>query len=255
MAEAIVRGVIDSGVLAAEAIHVYDPLPERRDIFSGLGCHAYPEPAQAAGREFVLLAVKPQSLRQAMAEVKTFLSADAVLLSIVAGVSINSLANLVTPGLRLVRIMPNTPLLVGQGMTSLARGAGVGEADMRRATSLFAAAGQVVEVKESDLDAVTALSGSGPAYLFAFAEALEAAGQGLGLSPDLARQLTVQTLRGASEMLARGGEASELRERVTSRGGTTAAALAVFRERGLADLVQAALTASRDRSVELGREA
>jgi pyrroline-5-carboxylate reductase len=150
--------------------------------------------------------------------------------------------------------MPNTPLLVGFGMSCLARGPGAGETEMRLALELFAAAGTAVELPEAQLDAVTALSGGGPAYLFRFAEALIAGGEALGLSSDTSRLLVVNTLRGAAEMLARGGEPADLRAKVTSRGGTTAEALKIFDSGGLLELTARALLAARNRGEELNRE-
>ncbi|MDR1535262.1 MAG: pyrroline-5-carboxylate reductase [Planctomycetota bacterium] len=253
MAEAIVRGATGAGVIPAERITVYDPLPERRELFVSLGCRS-DSAGEAAGAGSVLLAVKPQQLPRAAGEIRDALRPGSLCLTIVAGATAASLAALLAPGVKIVRIMPNTPLLVGFGVSALARGPLAGEEEMRLALALFSAAGDALELAETELDAVTALSGGGPAYLFRFAEALAAGGERLGLAPEVARRLTVGTLRGASEMLARGGEAGELRERVTSRGGTTAEALKTLENGRFPELLAEALAAARDRSRELGRE-
>jgi pyrroline-5-carboxylate reductase len=152
--------------------------------------------------------------------------------------------------------MPNTPALIGLGATGLAMLAGGTDADRRLAESIMQAVGQTVWVDdESLLDAVTALSGSGPAYVFRFIESMIAAGTGLGLSPEQSRQLALQTVSGAAQLACASSEpVATLRERVTSKGGTTSAALSVFEARGLDAVVAQAMGAARDRSAELGDE-
>ncbi|MDR1518713.1 MAG: pyrroline-5-carboxylate reductase [Planctomycetota bacterium] len=255
MAEAIVRGATAAGVIAPGRIAAFDPLPERRELFAALGCQAAATACAAAACEAVLLSVKPQSLRRAAEEIRSGLRPGTLAISIVAGVPTRILAEILAPGVKIIRVMPNTPLLVGQGMSCLSQGPGAGEVEMRLALALFAAAGAALELPEGQLDAVTALSGGGPAYLFRFAEALMAGGEGIGLSAETARLLTVNTLRGAAEMLFRGGEAADLRARVTSKGGTTAEALRVFEAGRLTVLTAEALKAAKERSAELGREA
>lgn len=254
MAEALVRGVLESGLMPSSRVVVYDPLPARRDAFSRLGCLAVENAGEAFQADAILLAVKPQQLREAISDMGTAMRKDALVISIAAGIGTGTIEKSLQPGARVVRVMPNTPLLVGQGMSALARGAYAGTDDMRMALALFSCAGTAVEVDESDLDAVTALSGSGPAYLFRFAEALIAGGMQMGLDHGLSRELTINMLRGSAEMLARFRDPASLREQVTSPGGTTAAALRVFEERGLFPTVVDALAAARVRSIELGRQ-
>ena len=251
MAEALLRGVISSGLLPPASIAVFDPLPERRKVFAELGCLAAGSASEVLKCDVILLATKPQGVRDALAGVE--LTGRQLLVSILAGVPTAVLEGLLPHGSRVVRVMPNTPLLVGMGMSGLAGGANADANDMALALSLFAAGGDAAEVGEGDLDAVTALSGSGPAYVFRFAESLMEGGEKLGLEPELARRLAIGTLRGAAEMLARDGDAVELRRRVTSPGGTTAAALDVLERGDFAGLVARALRAACERSVELGR--
>lgn len=251
MAEALVRGVIGAGLVPAPSITVHDIVPARREVFRDLGCVAVENPHEATGADIVLLATKPQVVEEALSGVE--LRRDQALVSIAAGVPCARLEGLLGAGARVIRVMPNTPLLVGRGMSALAPGANATADDMALAMALFAGAGDAVEVTEDKLDAVTALSGSGPAYVFAFAEALVAGAETLGLDPELAMRLIVGTLRGSAEMLARFGNPAGLREQVTSPGGTTAAALRVFGERDFSGIVADALRAARDRGAELGR--
>ncbi len=251
MAEALLRGVIASGLLPAADIIVYDILPARRGLFAALGCRTVESPEHASAADAILLATKPKDLGSALHAFT--LRPGRVLLSILAGVPSARIESLLPPESRVVRVMPNTPLLVGKGMTCFAGGARATEADKAMTQSLFACRGDAVEVDETMLDAVTALSGSGPAYLFRFAETLMAAGEAIGLPPALAKRLAIGTLAGAAEMLARDGDAATLRRNVTSPGGTTAAALAVLDEGDFDGLVARALAAARDRGAELGR--
>lgn len=255
MAEALVRGVVRAGLIPAGMIHAFDPLPGRRAVFASLGCRVADAPAEAAACDVVLLAVKPQAVRAALLRIAPLLRRETVLISIAAGVPIRILAEILPAGVKLARIMPNTPLLVGFGMSCVAPGPGLSREDAGMILDLFSSAGDAVEVDEDQLDAVTALSGSGPAYLFRFAEALQEAGEALGLSPALSRRLGAATLRGAAEMLAAGGDPAGLREKVTSPGGTTAAALGVLDNHDFMGIIAEALKAAERRAGELGRQA
>ncbi|MCC8190489.1 MAG: pyrroline-5-carboxylate reductase, partial [Planctomycetes bacterium] len=253
MAEALVRGVLAAGLLPARQVVVFDPLPDRREVFAGLGCLPVVQAQDVVAAEVILLAVKPQTMREAVMALDLDSERRRLILSIAAGIATARIETLLPPGTPVVRIMPNTPLLVGMGVSALARGTHATAGDLELAAALFACGGQAVVVDEALLDAVTALSGSGPAYLFRFAEALMAGAVDIGLPPDLARDLTIGTLRGAAEMLVADPDAAALRQRVTSPGGTTAAALVVFDRRDLTGMVAEALRAARDRSLELGR--
>lgn len=257
MAEALLRGVIRAGLVPSESICVFDILPARRELFAGLGCRTAESAAGVLDADVVLLATKPQNVREALSGVRP--RTGQIFASILAGVPTAVLESILGAEAKVVRIMPNTPLLVGRGMTALAGGVNVpvGSEDIGLVRELFACSGDAARVSESDLDAVTALSGSGPAYLFRFAEALMSAGEKLGLSAELAKRLAIGTISGSAEMLARDakGDAAELRRRVTSPGGTTAAALDVLESGGFEELVASALRAACDRSAELGKNA
>jgi pyrroline-5-carboxylate reductase len=199
-----------------------------------------------------VLAVKPANVEEACA----LLHGSGVerVLSILAGITIERLEQLLPVGVAVIRAMPNTPALLGAGATAIAAGTHSREVDVEWAASLLGTVGLVVRQKEQALDAVTGLSGSGPAYVFMVAEALIEAGVQAGLDPEIASALSIQTILGAARMLAESGQdPAALREQVTSPGGTTAAGLAVlerFRVRSAFDEAVAAATA---RSAELGR--
>jgi pyrroline-5-carboxylate reductase len=207
------------------------------------------EPGPAAG---AVLAVKPGAAEAACralagARVPRWLS-------IMAGVPLERLESWSGPNVAVVRAMPNTPALVGAGMSALAGGLVATEADLVWAEEILGAVGDVVRVAEPALDAVTAVSGSGPAYVFLLTEALAAAGDAAGLDPVVSRRLAVQTVVGAGRLLGQSGqEPQELRAQVTSPGGTTEAALAVLEEGGLRALVVEAVVAAAERSRLLGR--
>ena len=212
----------------------------------------------------IVVAVKPDIVEAACRAIagrsdeSTGTRSDALplVVSVAAGVRLDALAHWLAPGTPIVRCMPNTPSLLGLGAIGLHANERCDESHLGRAESLLAAAGMTVRVAEERLlDAVTALSGSGPAYVFALTEHMVAAGSELGLDPDVARELAIETVFGAASMAqAREVEPGELRRRVTSKGGTTAAALAAFDDAGLADIVLRAMRAAHDRAVELGDE-
>lgn len=200
----------------------------------------------------LVIAVKPQDVVPVLAEINEHLRPGQMVISLAAGVTVATLESHVIPGVAVVRVMPNTPALVGEGMSVMTGGKDTTDAHLDEAESLLAACGRVVRLPEAQMDAVTAISGSGPAYLFLVAEALIESGERLGLVRELATQLAVQTLFGASTMLRETGtDPSILRQQVTSPGGTTAAALRQFDERDLRGAFLAATEAARDRSVEL----
>lgn len=256
MAEALIRGVVGTELISPDKILACDPAQERRLVFQSIGCQVADNAAAAAEMEVLLLSVKPQMVRDVLGNIGKLVKPGTLVISIIAGVKSSTLAALLPEGVRIIRVMPNTPLLVGMGMAAVAKGAGAGSDDMQRVLALFEAAGKAIEVDESAMDAVTALSGSGPAYVFYFAEALIAAGKNLGLPADVSHTLAINTLRGAASMLAlEDGDLEDLRKKVTSPGGTTAAALDVFREGDLFGLVDKALMAAKKRGEELGKNA
>lgn len=205
--------------------------------------------------EIVVLAVKPQVMFDVLAAVRPHVTRRTLFVSIAAGIATARLEAALGERVRVVRAMPNTPALVGEGMTVVVRGAHATGADEKRAADLFGGVGDVVRVRDEALmDAVTGLSGSGPAYVYRFAEGLIAGAVAQGLDPAVARRLTYQTLRGATAMLLETGTPpEELRAMVSSPGGTTLAGLAALDERGFVDAVAAAIAAATRRGRELGR--
>ncbi len=258
MAASLIGGLIADG-LPADRMTVSDPSAERREWLSArFGVAVHEDNRQAvAGADVVVLAVKPQVMRGLLAEVRDRICAsNPLVVSIAAGLRTEALLRWLGCRPPLVRCMPNTPALVQSGVTALYAGEDVDEARRSLAESILRAVGITLWVEdEALLDAVTALSGSGPAYCFLLMEAMQAAGEVLGLAPEQARLLTLQTVFGAAKMALESEEGPEvLRARVTSPGGTTERALAVFEEGGFRTLVQRAIEAAAERSRELADE-
>ncbi len=254
MAGALIRGLIGSGTFPAERITAADPDEARlASLRSELGIHTTPDNAPAArNADVVVLATKPQVFPQVLPGVADALSPDALVVSIAAGVSTKLIERALSPGARVVRTMPNTPALVGAGATALAGGSHATEADLALAETLFRSVGICVRVPEDQMDAVTGLSGSGPAYVFAMVEALRDAGLREGLSEATALQLAAQTVFGAAKLLNEQDESPEtLRNRVTSPGGTTRAGLDALDNADFAETIAGAVRAATRRSVEL----
>ncbi|HET8818202.1 MAG TPA: pyrroline-5-carboxylate reductase [Xanthomonadaceae bacterium] len=255
MARSLIGGLVQQGRPAA-TIHVSDPVPATRDALArDFGVQVHAEGAEAvAGTDTWVFAVKPQVMRDVCASLAAQAqAARPVMVSIAAGITSAQLDRWLGGGLPVVRTMPNTPALLGAGVTGLFANAAVDDAGRARAEALLSAAGRTVWIDDEDLmDAVTAVSGSGPAYVFLLAEAMQAAGEAEGLAPEAARTLTLQTLLGASRMLVEGdADARELRRRVTSPNGTTHAAIQAFEAGGFRELVRRAVHAARERGREL----
>ena len=257
MAAAVVGGFLARGA-AAGSIRVVEPLAAQREALRarfGVATFDRAGPDALANADLVVLAVKPQQMREAVAPLAALLR-DALVVSVAAGIRAQDLSRWLGGHRRIVRAMPNTPALIGMGVTGLAALPGTSEADRDTAGRVLGAVGPTVWVDdESMLDAVTAVSGSGPAYVFLFMEAVQEAALALGLDARQARELTLNTFAGAAQLALRSDDPpATLRERVTSKGGTTAAALAVMEAGGLRKLVGQALEAAHRRSVELGDE-
>ncbi len=259
MARALVGGWLARGA-PAENIAIADPAEAQRDWlarrFQQIALHA--DNAKAAAQANVwVMAVKPQQLAE-VAGALAILAAEQrpLVISIVAGIGAADLSRWLGGHASVVRAMPNRPALIGAGVTGLYAGSEVGENDRATTERLLEAVGTAVWVgSESDIDLVTAVSGSGPAYFFLLIELLEAAAIAQGLPPEVARKLAVGTAAGAAALAkASGEEPSVLREQVTSKGGTTAAALEVFREASLDMIVARAVAAAAERSREIAAE-
>lgn len=256
MASALIGGLIKQGFSASD-IQVVELLEAGRDrLVQNFGVRAIAAPdAQALACELIVLAVKPQQMREALAPLVGQMR-DQLVLSIAAGLRLQDLSRWLGGHRRLVRAMPNTPALIGQGITGLYAGSEVSATDREQVSHVLSAVGSSVWVENEDLiEAVTALSGSGPAYVFHFIETLQAAGQALGLPADTALKLAIETLVGASALAAQSGESpAVLRERVTSKGGTTAAALQSLAHDNFPAIVARALAAAAARGKEMGEQ-
>ena len=258
MASAIIGGLIQQGTPATQ-IQVVEPFAEQRDKLTqqfGVAVHALPGEALSRA-DLVVWAVKPQTFKEAAAQARAH-TATALHLSVAAGIRSDSIAQWLGTE-RVVRAMPNTPALVGQGMTALFARPAVTAADRQAVEAVIQPTGQLLwlggDAGESQLDAVTALSGSGPAYVFYFLEAMVAAGVAMGLRPEAAHQLAVGTFVGASALAQAATEPPEvLRARVTSKGGTTHAALTVMENAQLKQHFMHAMDMARQRAIALGDE-
>jgi pyrroline-5-carboxylate reductase len=257
MAAALIGGLIERGTPAAR-IRVADPngaacerLIERFSVAAG------PElDAALAACETIVLATKPQQVREACHALAARGPLPGVVISIAAGVRSADVARWLPAATAVIRSMPNTPALIGRGITALFAAGGVGSSQREQARALFSAVGEVLWVEdEALLDVVTAVSGSGPAYFFYFMEALEKSARQLGLGEVAAHQLALQTCAGAAALALHSAEPlATLRERVTSKGGTTHAALEALSARAVGEAIDAAVRAASARSRELGDE-
>jgi pyrroline-5-carboxylate reductase len=250
MGEALVAGLLASGWAAPSDLGVVEKLASRRDAlrsrFGGVSILEEPEKAEGA-----VIAVKPDDVDTACTAVAS--AGCRRVLSIAAGVPLRRLESALGPDVAVVRAMPNTPALVGAGAAAIASGSGADAEDLAWAESILSAVGSVVRVPEKLLDAVTGLSGSGPAYVFLVAEALIDAGVLAGLTRDVSAALTAQTLLGAARLLSESGDGPEaLRAAVTSPGGTTAAGLRALESAGVRAAFLDAVMAATERSKELG---
>ncbi len=252
MASAIIAGLATLDTVPP--LGICDPDHGVRTRHGAAGHLVTDDPGKAiADRELVVLAVKPNLLEQVATPLAPHLRPEQLVISVLAGTPTHAIEALLPAGTRVVRAMPNTPLAIGEGMVGLCAGANATAADLAQAEGLFATCGRVLRVDEAMMDAVTAVSGSGPAYVFRFAEALVAGATALGFGEAEARLLVGQTLKGATDYLfaQEGFPAGRLREEVTSPGGTTAAALGELDAGDFMALVARALVAARDRAQEM----
>jgi pyrroline-5-carboxylate reductase len=243
--------------LAACVVEPAEPLRDRATKAGATAVAQLSDIPQEVSPDLVVLAVKPAMVATVLAECGRFAAAGSTFVSVAAGITIPAMASVLPKDARIIRCMPNTPAAIGEGMMALCAAPDVPGEARDLTETLFAASGSVAWIDDEALmDAVTAISGSGPAYVFHFVEALTEAGTALGLPEETALLLAKQTVAGAGRMaLASDDTPATLREQVTSPGGTTAAALAVFMENDrLKELVREAATAARDRGVELGRD-
>lgn len=253
MAIALIGGMLKRGYAATD-ITVAEPLDtQRARLTAEFAVNVEESAAEALHADVIVLAVKPQVMRQVLSAWPA-LDAGACVLSIAAGIRARDISRWLRGHGAVVRAMPNTPALVGAGIAGLYALPGASAAQRHQAESILAAVGDVVWVDDEGLiDAVTAISGSGPAYVFLLIEAMEAAARELGLNPETSRALALRTFQGAAELAVQdGGEPAELRARVTSKGGTTERGIAALEAHGTRQAIAAAARAANDRARELG---
>ncbi|MGD0826684.1 MAG: pyrroline-5-carboxylate reductase [Desulfobaccales bacterium] len=254
MGGAIIQGLLAGGRVVGKNLVYYDPDRTRQMQMDQLGVQGAPLPAAVMQAQVVLLAVKPQVMDQVLAGIGGAVHPGHLIISIAAGVTLKALETAL-PQSRVIRVMPNTPTLVGAGMAALAPGSRATPEDLALAVEIFEAVGRAVVVEERLMDAVTGLSGSGPAYVAVFLEALTDGGVKMGLPRPLALLLASQTVIGAARLcLEKEISPGMLKDLVTSPGGTTIAGLHVLEEGGFRGLVMSAVEAAARRARELGKE-
>lgn len=258
MATALARGLVERGLVRPEQVVASDPMTATAEQFVRLtGCRATADNRDVAEQsDCLFLAVKPQQMDAVMAGLKGRLAARHLVVSVAAGTTLASLEKGLGEGPRLIRVMPNTPCLIGQGASAYALGRGANEADGQLVGQLLGAVGRAFAVEEKLLDAVTGLSGSGPAFVYLMVEALSDGGVRMGLPRDLAQALAAQTVVGAASMvLATGEHPGALKDQVASPGGTTIAGLQVLEQSAVRGALIAAVEAATRRSLELSKGA
>jgi len=256
MGETVLSGLLRAG-WNPDDIVATDRRPEREvELSHTYGIRMLSNSEAAAEADTVILVVKPQDMRELLSEISSVVKPDVLIVSLAAGVDTASIESQLPDGIAVVRVMPNTPAQVDEGMAAISPGTHSGASHLEHVTEILSATGRVVTVPERYQDAVTAISGSGPAYLFFVVEAMIEAGVHLGLPRDTATELVVQTMLGSAKLLRETGEhPTVLRERVTSPGGTTAAAVRQLEDRAVRAAFMTAMEAARDRSRELAAAA
>lgn len=255
MAEALIKGIIASGAAIPDRITVTDVSEDRlRHLSEAYGVTSQRSNAgAAAAADIIVLCVKPQVMDRVLAELAPDVDSTKLVISIAAGISIERIGNILTHGPRVIRVMPNTPALVLAGASAIAAGSNATEADVSAAKELFGSVGRAVVLDEKLMDAVTGLSGCGPAYMFLIADALSDAGVKEGLPRQLALELAAQTMLGAARMILETKEhPGQLRDMVTSPGGSTIAGLHELEKGRLRATIMNAVGAATARSMELG---
>ena len=256
MATALIKGLVSSGVYDSERLAVADiDQGKVKELGGQFGVKGYPDNRDlVAQSNIVMLSVKPQNMREVLEGIKEELHDEHLLMSIAAGIPLKMIFGVLGREIPAVRVMPNTPALIQKGMSALAPGGKVTPELMETARTIFDAVGETVIVKEEMMDAVTAVSGSGPGYLFRIMECFVQAGTAVGFDEETSLQLVVQTVLGAAHLANESDKSlTQLREMVTSPGGTTAAGLSVFESKGLENMIKEVVKAARDRGIELGK--
>ncbi|RYG73402.1 pyrroline-5-carboxylate reductase [Lentibacillus lipolyticus] len=258
MAESILSGILASGFLSKENIIITNKSDfERLEHLEREYHIQYVEDKQetVAGAHIVLLAVKPYDMEAAIESIRAYLDPDQLLISVAAGVSTDTISQLLGREIPVIRAMPNTSAAAGASATAVTRGQHATESHLRTALELFRTIGTATEVDEEDMHTVTAIAGSGPAYVYYLVEAMEEAAVASGLDKQTVHELLVQTIAGAGEMLKSSGQGpTQLRKNITSPGGTTQAGLEALDKGRFQETVIACVETARERSVELGKK-
>ena len=255
MGEALISGLIKAGTSPNELLITERYEARAQELTDRYGVKAVSNAEAAQLADTLVVAVKPQDMDALLTELSPFITPDRLIVTIAAGIPTSAIEKRLVEGVPVVRVMPNTPALVGEAMSAIAAGTHARSEHLTRAEDLFRPVGKVIRLPESQLDAVTALSGSGPAYIFYLVEAMTDAGILLGLPRAVAHDLIVQTVIGSAVMLRDSGEHPvTLREAVTSPAGTTIAAIRELEKHGVRAALLAALEAARDRSRELAQQ-
>src|SRR6478752_4968512 len=263
MNEAIMGGMIAGGTDPADVVATVRraeraaELAERHHGITAIASEEEPEnnTQAATGAAVVVLGVKPVGIADLARDISGSLSPDTIVVSVAAAVSLEQLEAALPAGQPVIRAMPNTPARLGRGVVSVSAGKHCSAAQLQQAKDIFAAVGTVVEIPEEQVDALSAISGSGPAYAFYLAEAMAAAGVELGLDPELSLMISRETVAGAGFMLAEpGADPTALRKAVTSPNGTTEQAIATFDERGLPAIIADGARAAAERAAEITRQ-
>jgi pyrroline-5-carboxylate reductase len=255
MAEALIKGMLQTKKFKTSEILASEPKEDRRSYLQ----KTYNINTLSSNKEIVslsdiiILAVKPQMMDQVLEEIKNSITENKTVVSIAAGITLLYLSSKLKTK-KLIRVMPNTPALVGEGMSVISAKEKIPAEDIASVKNIFASVGKVIEVSEEQMDTVTALSGSGPGFIALFAEAIIENSIKLGLSSKDANELATQTLLGTAKLLSSGISPAKLREMVTSPGGTTEAGLKIFEKREFSKIVGKALEAAYKRSKELGEK-
>ncbi|MDH3349533.1 MAG: pyrroline-5-carboxylate reductase [Desulfobulbaceae bacterium] len=256
MGEALVRGMISGGVLTPSDIIIAEPDSHRREhMHSTYNINTTADPGEACSfASIIILAVKPQIMPLVLDSYKDILTKEHLVISIAAGITLSALEDGLSPGIPIIRVMPNTPALVLAGISALSGNNSVHKKDMNAALHIFSAVGECVEVAENLLDAVTGLSGSGPGYVFTFIEAMIDGGVLAGIPRPIAEKLALHTVFGSAKLGIESGEpAAVLKGKVTSPGGTTIAGLQVLEKAGIRGTIMSAIEEATHRSKELGK--
>lgn len=257
MSEAIIAGIVKQGFIAKENIFVTNRQNEARltELHHTYGIQGViDKEAVIDGADLIILSMKPYDLQAAIAEIKDYLQPNQVVISVIAGISTDTIGAFIGKDMPIIRTMPNTSAAVGFSATAIAMGKYATEAHLQASETLFNTIGTTTIVDEADMHAVTSISGSGPAYIYYMIEAMEKAAGEVGLEAAVAKDLIIQTLVGAGEMLKQSGtEAAVLRKNITSPGGTTQAGLETLAKHNFQDTVIDCVKSAYERSIEMGK--